>query len=243
MKLLLALSTLIATFVLTKEEKVTYYYLSPINDIDANVTESDKIVPIEVKGDVANLVNQQVIVGEGQTVDECVKLNHSAENCKLEKNRIYVFSKMEERNCLDTPFYFNEETNVEFYDDNCHKAIHYCSSEVPISTDSSSFFVTDEDYEKACDMKMKMTSHLKKRVNMDDCLSPDKLFAGSGTLSNLVSLFSDPESPTNYINFVLGPIENYIRCYVEKVGKDVCCSTFYVGGFPAQYREQCEPFW
>ncbi|ORX78219.1 hypothetical protein BCR32DRAFT_282493 [Anaeromyces robustus] len=247
MKLFYIISILIITFSLTKGKRISKFYLSPFNKLNENYTDSNSVIPLEIQGNISELIDGQVIVGDGQIVEECIEKEDSKKKCKLENNRLYIFSKIDEKICKETPFYYNEKTDVEFYDDSCHSKIHYCDENKKISSDSSVLLFNDDEFEKACQQLFEDSPYLEKRASNDtpNCLTNEFLFSASQFASDSIDFFVSGFSVSSVISILIGPLKNYILCEISKTSKDECCSPRQVGGgvaLPGTWVDGCSTF-
>ncbi|ORX78486.1 hypothetical protein BCR32DRAFT_282233 [Anaeromyces robustus] len=113
------------------------------------------VILLDIESDLGSLIDQQILIGNEQEI----------KNCKLKKNGIFIFTKTDDKDCKITPYYYNKNTKVEFYHDNCHEAVYNCGSgdKEMISTDNRLVFITLEKYEKASEELQNFKLDLVKR--------------------------------------------------------------------------------
>ncbi|KAL6589183.1 hypothetical protein U3516DRAFT_772443 [Neocallimastix sp. 'constans'] len=85
-----------------KSEVITFFNLSPVHRVDNTTMNKDKFISNDIE-------------------------IPSFKNLTLREGKKYIFSKIYSQNCNETPFYFDKDTNLEFYADDCHTSTYQCS--------------------------------------------------------------------------------------------------------------------
>jgi len=231
-------------------EKITFYNLSPYRRVNKTTINKEKFkfhdetIPIKIIGETSDLLENQVIVGKGQ------KYN----NYTLVNDKTYLFSKINQMECKDVPFYYDEETGLDFYFDNCHISTYMCDDGITeISTDTTYYIENESEQVKiACSQVMPHNANkLQKRAECDTFNSYFNAFLGLASgLSALI--FTGPVVYVAYTALVVNTAISMVStlgCTVGTPSKDNCCKVdtscnFGPNGLGACYTDyDCIDIW
>ncbi|OUM59784.1 hypothetical protein PIROE2DRAFT_14621 [Piromyces sp. E2] len=220
--------TFISIFsLLVKTEKVSLYYLSPLTEIEDEgynkYTNTTKEIPIEMVGENADFYDDKEIMGYGQEIN----------NCKLEQNQMYVFTKVSEKECQDTPFYYNKEDDVSFYFDNCKPYEYTCDDGYTvISSDSQNLHNIRKNTKQACEFIMKTQNKLTKRCTKTDYFSISKSLAEAGMSTIMTIVLSGGTfTASTFAGLIAASAMsgfNLLNCSNNNIDEDVCCKIVHI---------------